>query len=228
MAIPRITPYPMPTRTELVAGPARWRPDPARAVLLIHDMQRWFLDFFPAGRSPTADLVDNTARLARRARRTGIPVVYSAQPGRLPRTERGLLYDFWGPGMPADPSSREIIPELAPAPGDRTVTKRRYSALFRTELAALLSDGGRDQLIVCGVFAHIGCLATAVDALSHDVQPFLIADATADFTRDDHLMALRYAARRCAVTMTTADMLDALPPPPSPVDAAGTPAPPAR
>ena len=226
MAIPRIAPYPMPTRSELTAGPARWRPDPARAALLIHDMQRWFLDFFPPGRSPTADLVANTARLARRARSAGMPVLYSAQPGRLPRARRGLLYDFWGPGMPADPASREIIPELAPAPGDRLVTKHRYSALFGTDLAALLSAGGRDQLIVCGVFAHIGCLATAVDALSHDVQPFLIADATADFTRADHLMALDYAARRCAVTMTTAELLGVLPVP-SRTDAAATPAPPA-
>ncbi len=40
--IPPIMPYPMPDGTELPANIARWTADPARAVLLIHDMQRYF------------------------------------------------------------------------------------------------------------------------------------------------------------------------------------------
>jgi bifunctional isochorismate lyase/aryl carrier protein len=212
MAIPRIRPYPVPARP--ATGPAGWRPNPARAALLIHDMQRWFVDFLPPGRSPTVELLANTARLTGRARRCGMPVLYSAQPGRLPRAERGLLYDFWGPGMPPDPACREIVPELAPEPGDPVVVKRRYSAFFGTDLAARLAALGRDQLVICGVFTHIGCLATAVDALSHDIRAFLVADATADFTRRDHAAALDYAARRCAATTTTDRLLGDLAAPP--------------
>jgi bifunctional isochorismate lyase/aryl carrier protein len=209
----------MPARTPSGADMPRWRLDPSRAALLIHDMQRYFLDFFPAGRSPTTELVANTVRAREAARRAGLPVIYSAQPGRMSRAERGLLHDLWGPGMNDDPGSRSIIDELTPGPDDIVVTKYRYSAFFRSGLAGLLSSLGRDQLIVCGVFAHIGCLFTAGDALAHDIEAFLLADAVADFTLRDHLMALDYAARRCAVTMTTDQMRADLSPLPTHADA---------
>lgn len=210
MSIPPIAPYAMPAAAELVPSALDWRADPARAVLLIHDMQRYFVGFLPEGRSPTTDLIGNIGRLRSAARAAGMPVVYSVQPGGMPRSERGLLHDLWGPGMTREPRDRAVVPALAPAPGDHVLTKYRYSAFFRTGLADLLTALGRDQLVVCGVFAHIGCLLTAGDAFSHDVQPFLAADALADLTREDHLMALHYAARRCAVTMPTDRLLEAL------------------
>ena len=226
--IPRIASYPMPVGSQLAAGAAGWRPDPRRAALLIHDMQRYFVGFFPPGRSPTIELVRNTVQARQAARSAGVPVIYTAQPGRMSRAERGLLHDVWGPGMTDDPGDREIIAELTPGPHDFVVTKSRYSAFFRTGLAALLAELGRDQLIVCGVFAHIGCLCTAGDAFSRDIEAFLLADAVADFSLRDHLTALDHAARLCAVTMTTDQMREALRPPALRVAAAARPAPPAR
>jgi trans-2,3-dihydro-3-hydroxyanthranilic acid synthase len=201
MTIPRIAPYPMPTGTG--AGPAAWLPDPDRAALLIHDMQGYFVGFLPPGRAPTTDLVANIGRAREAAYAGGLPVIYSVQPGRVARADRGLLYDLWGPGMTDAPGDRDIITDLTPGPDDFVVTKHRYSAFFGTPLAGLLASLGRDQLIVCGVFAHIGCLLTAADAFSHDLESFLLADAVADFSLVEHLQALDYAARRCAVTMTT-------------------------
>jgi len=228
MTIPRIPSYPMPTPDQLSPGPADWRPDPDRAALLIHDMQRYFVGFFPPGRSPTAELVANLARVREAARAAGVPVIYSAQPGRVGRAERGLLHDLWGPGMSDEPGTGDIIAELTPGPDDFVVTKHRYSAFFRTGLAALLAALGRDQLIVGGVFAHIGCLFTAGDAFSHDLETFLLADAVADFSLDDHLMALGYAARRCAVTVTTDQVRAALGGRPQPAGAPARRARPAR
>jgi isochorismate hydrolase len=206
MQIPSIAGYPMPTRAQLGEQTLRWRPDPRRAVLLVHDMQRYFVDRFPAGAAPTVDLVANTVRARQLARTHGLPVVYTAQPGRMSRADRGLLHDLWGPGMSDDPAERAIIPALAPGAGEHVVTKYRYSAFHRTDLAEHLTRLDRDQIIVCGVFAHIGCLLTAVDAYSRDIEVFLVADAVADFSLRDHLMALDYAARRCAVTMTTQEL----------------------
>ena len=193
--------YPLPGADELPANTAGWAPDPRRAALLVHDMQRYFLAPFPPPvREP---LVRNCALLRERCAALGVPVFFTAQPGGMTEEQRGLLKDFWGPGMRVDPADRQIVEELAPRPADRVLTKWRYSAFFRSDLLSRMREHRRDQLIVCGVFAHLGCLLTAADAFAHDVQPFLLTDAMADFSAEDHRQALDYAARRCAVTMTT-------------------------
>lgn len=114
--------------------------------------------------------------------------------------QRGPLKDFWGPGMRATPQDREVVDELAPNAADWMLTKWRYSAFFRSNLLDRMRELGRDQLIVRGVYAHVGVLMSVVDAFTNDIQPFLVADAVADFSPDCHRLAVEYAAQRCAVT----------------------------
>jgi bifunctional isochorismate lyase / aryl carrier protein len=207
VGIPVITGYAMPDESELPVPVVGWQPDRHRAVLLVHDMQNYFLDRFPAGTAPLTDLVANAVRLRTYAAVAGIPVLYTAQSGGMSRAERGLLHDFWGAGMGTDPGSRAIVTPLAPGPDDVVLTKRRYSAFHASPLAELLAQWGRDQLVLCGVFAHIGCLVTACDALAQDIQTFFVADAVADFSLPEHRMALEYAAGRCASVLSTRQVL---------------------
>ncbi|MFJ8040380.1 isochorismatase family protein [Kitasatospora sp. NPDC096147] len=207
MGIPTISPYPMPQQGDLPENTVSWTVDPARAVLLIHDMQKYFLKPFPAGESPVTELVANATLLRDRAATLGIPVAYTAQPGGMTPEQRGLLKDFWGPGMSIGPEDKQVVEPIAPAEGDLVLTKWRYSAFHRTQLLEFLRDQGRDQLVVCGVYAHIGVLATTLDAYTHDIQPFLVGDAIADFTLDYHRLALKYAAERCAMAVTTKAVL---------------------
>ncbi|GIM89178.1 isochorismatase family protein [Paractinoplanes toevensis] len=204
--LPRITPYPIPT------GPANkvdWRPDPSRAALLVHDMQNYFLaPFGTADQALMARVIDNIAMLRKQAHNVGVPVFFSAQPGGQSLSERGLLQDFWGDGPPPDEQALAIVDALTPGDGDIRLTKRRYSAFVGTPLADQL--GGRDQLIITGVYAHIGVLATALDAFMRDIQPFVVADAVADFSPAHHRDALRHVAERCGVVATTAEIADAL------------------
>ncbi|MDH6576304.1 isochorismatase family protein [Kitasatospora sp. MAP5-34] len=207
MGIPAIAPYPMPGQGDLPENTARWTVDPARAVLLIHDMQKYFLLPFAADEPPVSDLLRNVTLLRDRAAELGVPVAYTAQPGGMTDEQRGLLKDFWGQGMTASPEHQEIADPVRPAEGDLVLSNWRYSAFFRTELLAFMRAQGRDQLIVCGVYAHIGVLMTTCDAFTYDVQPFLVGDAVADFSREYHCSALRYAAERCAMTVITRTVL---------------------
>ncbi|MFF9026041.1 isochorismatase family protein [Streptomyces eurythermus] len=201
--LPPVEPYPMPTAEELPENTVDWRVDPRRAVLLLHDMQEYFLKPFPRDTALGRDLVDNTARLRTACKALGVPVAYTAQPGSMTPEQRGLLKDFWGPGMRATPEHRKVVSPLEPDDDDWTFTKWRYSAFFKSDLLERMRAGGRDQLIVCGVYAHVGVLMTAVEAYTNDIQTFLVADAVADFSAHYHRLALTYAAERAAKVVTS-------------------------
>ncbi|MFF4652881.1 isochorismatase family protein [Streptomyces sp. NPDC001380] len=212
MGIPAIAAYPMPTEDELPENTARWTVDPRRAVLLVHDMQKYFIRPFPADRSPVTELLRNLTALRERCAALGVPVAYTTQPGGMTEEQRGLLRDFWGSGMTTAPEHREVVDPIRPGVGDLVLTKWRYSAFHRTRLLTSMQARGRDQLIVCGVYAHVGVLMTSMDAFTSDIRPFLVADAVADFSPEHHRFALRYAADRCAMTVTTATVLRQLAP----------------
>ncbi|MEV0650148.1 isochorismatase family protein [Phytomonospora sp. NPDC050363] len=196
MAIPRIAPYPLPGRRSLPSNRVDWRLDPDRAVLLVHDMQRYFLDFYDA---EFTALYEGVARL----RKLGMPAVYTAQTAPQDPVSRGLLTDMWGPGI-ADRA--EIVAQVAPAEGEPVLEKHRYSAFVRSDLAERMAAERRDQLVLCGVYAHIGILHTALDAFARDIQTFVVADATADFSREHHDRALAMVASTCGKVVTVADL----------------------
>lgn len=211
MAIPPISPYLPPTIEEVPEAKVPWRLDHDRAALLIHDMQNYFIDAYDMGAEPISSALANIVRLRETCEAAGIPVIYTMQPGDQHPSRRGILGDFWGPGLTWGRDT-EVVDALTPGPGDIQVTKWRYSAFQRTDLRQLLAHHGRDQLIVSGVYAHMGCMLSAADAFMEDVQPFMVADATADFSRDEHLMALTYTAKRCGVVTTTDALVTALSP----------------
>lgn len=112
--------------------------------------------------------------------------------------------------MSAEPADRGIPDVIAPGERDTVLTKWRASAFHNSGLLELMSAQGRDQLVICGIYAHVGILLTACDAFAHTIQPFVVADAIADFTPEFHRMALEYAATRCAMTVPAAAVHDAL------------------
>ena len=212
MALPKkITPYSY--RDQEHQNRVNWRVDPARAALLVHDMQRYFVRAFELERDgqtlPDAQIniaIANIRRLVDAAHAANIPVYYTAQPPRQNPADRRLLTDFWGDGL-QDDESAQILDELAPTEADTVLTKWRYSAFVRSPLEEQLKELGRDQLIISGVYAHIGCLTTALEAFMRDIQPFMVADALADFTEEEHRMACEYASGRCARVLDTAEVL---------------------
>lgn len=207
MAIPKLTSYALPTAAELPTNKVNWTVEPGRAALLIHDMQRYFLNFWGEDSPLVKQVVENIANLRRYCKSQGIPVFYTAQPNNQSDEDRALLNDMWGPGLNKHPEQQAVISELAPEADDQVLVKWRYSAFHRSPLQEILQESGRDQLIICGVYAHIGCLTTAIDAFMRNIQPFMVADGLADFSREEHLMALNYTAGRCGRVVTTADLL---------------------
>ncbi len=208
--LPSIAPYPLPDEGEWPASRAPWPFEPARAALLVHDMQGYFVDAFVAGSDPIQGAIANIARLLAAARANGIPVFYTAQHGDQLPADRGLQKDLWGPGMRHLPAQQRIIAALQPEAGDLLLVKHRYSAFQRSNLESLLRARGRDQLLITGIYAHIGCLQTAGDAFQRDVRPFFVADAVADFSRHWHDMALSYIADCSGVVCSAKQLIEKL------------------
>ncbi|MFD1798197.1 isochorismatase family protein [Paracoccus aurantiacus] len=210
MTLPQISSYEPPRLTEIPPSRADWQFRPDRAALLVHDMQAYFCRPFPPDAQPLAGLITQIARLLDAARAAGMPVFYTAQTGDQFPADRGLQADLWGPGMRATPEHEAILPQLAPQHGDHCLVKHRYSAFQRSNLSTLMRARGRDQLLITGIYAHIGCLCTAAEAFQRDIQPFAVSDAQADFDLARHRMAMAWIAGCSGVVTDTAHTLTAI------------------
>ncbi|EHN8850104.1 isochorismatase family protein [Enterobacter hormaechei] len=211
MAIPKLTAYALPTAAELPTSKVNWTFEPERAALLIHDMQEYFLNFWGENSDMMQQVVANIAKLRAYCKEHNIPVYYTAQPKDQSDEDRALLNDMWGPGLTRSPEQQCIVAELTPDEADTVLVKWRYSAFHRSPLEQMLKETGRNQLLITGVYAHIGCMTTATDAFMRDIKPFFIADALADFTRDEHLMSLKYVAGRSGRVVMTDELLPSVP-----------------
>ncbi len=207
MAIPKLASYPLPAPDSFPQNKVNWSFDPSRAVLLVHDMQQYFVDFYGEDSPLIAQVKGNIARLRAWCKARDMPVVYTAQPTEQKPEDRGLLNDMWGPGLTTcDPAVQRIVRELAPDGDDAVLTKWRYSAFQRSKLEEMMRHWQRDQLVICGVYAHIGCMTTAQDAFMRDIKPFFVGDALADFSEEEHRWAMRYVATRCGQVVGVAGL----------------------
>ncbi|MCP3424998.1 isochorismatase family protein [Rothia sp. AR01] len=209
MSLPAITPYRLDSG-ERWNNRTSWTLDPDRAMLLIHDMQNHFIDAFDRRPESQIELaIEEIASLRVHCAEAGVPSIYTAQPPSQDPADRQLLTEFWGPGLD-DERAASIIDRLTPTERDTILTKWRYSAFFRSDLEHRMRNHGRDQLIITGVYSHIGCLTTALAAFMLGFQVFFVSDAQADFTEADHRMALEYVAKRCGQTCLSEDVKAAL------------------
>lgn len=199
MAIPKIQSYPLPFKQDYPAAKVKWKIEKNRAALLIHDMQDYFINFYGEDSPLIQEVINNIAQMKAWCVVNHIPVFYTAQPVKQNDEDRALLNDMWGPGLTAYPEQAEIVQKLAPTQHDVVLTKWRYSAFYHSNLQNQLKEMGKDQLIICGVYAHIGVLQTAAEAFMNGIQPFVVGDSVADFSLQDHLFALQYVHRNLGV-----------------------------
>ncbi len=131
-------------------------------------MQDYFVSFWGLNR-PMMDLCDvwPSPLLRQYCKEHHILVYYNRSAERAKRDEdRALLAMIWGPGLHArlrKPAEGRSL--NAGCRGMAVLVKWRYSALHRSPLEQMLKIPDANQLIITGVYAHIGCMTTATDAL---------------------------------------------------------------
>ncbi|CAM03123.1 isochorismatase (2,3 dihydro-2,3 dihydroxybenzoate synthase) [Saccharopolyspora erythraea NRRL 2338] len=121
MALPAIAPYSVPRQEELPANRVDWRPAADRAVLLVHDMERHFVNAFTPGREPLTEVVANIRTLRASAHAAGVPVVYCAQPSGRPGATPVRCAEL----APDRSRRRQVTSTKAPAETGRSRSRAR-------------------------------------------------------------------------------------------------------
>ena len=83
----------------------------------------------------------------------------------------------------------ELVDELhgfLGSDGVHLVAKRRYSAMFETQLEGLLRRFGITEVRICGVCTDICVLHTTADLRDRDIEVTVVANATATFNAPEH------------------------------------------
>jgi nicotinamidase-related amidase len=158
-----------------------------RTALLIADMIFDFAE--PEGKLYVPGIeriVPTIASLIAEAREAGSPIIY-VNDWHDPDDKE---FKQWGVHAVAGTPGAEVIKELAPAPGDRVLHKKRYSAFYETGLDELLSELGIEHLVITGTVTNICVLVTAIEALMRGYRVTVPHDAVHALTEEDHGFAL--------------------------------------
>ncbi len=143
------------------------RLDPDRALLLVVDVQEAFRPHID-GWTP---LVAHCDALIRGCRALDVPVIVTEQ------YPKGLGH---------------TIPELAEAlDGIVPIEKRAFSSLGAPETRDQLEQYGRDQIVVCGIEAHVCVQQSVADILRSDRQVHVALDAIASRTASSREVGVR-------------------------------------
>ena len=192
------------------AEPYAFEFDPARASLVIIDMQRDFLEPGGFGEALGNDVsllrrtIAPTRLLLEKARAAGLTIIHTREGHRpdladLPpakKTRGRLATGIGDPGpmgriLVRGEAGHDIIPELYPLPGEPVVDKPGKGAFFATDFDAMLKNRSIRQLIVCGVTTEVCVNTTVREANDRGYDCVVVADCVGSYFPEFQEMGLR-------------------------------------
>jgi nicotinamidase-related amidase len=168
--------------------------------LIVIDMQRDFLE--PGGFgaalgndvSQLAPSIVATAALLAAARKAGLPVIHTRElhspdladcpPAKRRRGGGALRIGDEGPMgriLVAGQPGGEIVPEVAPLPGEVVIDKPGKGAFHATGLDSILRNLGLTHLLFAGVTTEVCVQTTMREANDRGYEGLLVEEATASY-----------------------------------------------
>lgn len=159
--------------------------------------------------------VDETQRLLETARGVGIPIFFTlfalardgSDIGVYGRKRALLQSEHWAL---ENSTGAELVPELAPRPGEIVYVKKKPSAFFGTPLLGYLVDRQVDTLIVCGGSTSNCVRATVYDSSSYNFRTIVPEACVFDRIPISHAISLFDMDRQYADVMSTDAVCSAL------------------
>ena len=192
--------------------------DPARAALLVYDMQVGIVRQISGGEGVT----ERCARILQAARKAGFRTAFSRHLS-LPKSWMGSfqyrMAMAWqrkddpadvAPWFLRDNPGTQIVPELAPQADEAVFDKLAMSAFEGTPLEFAMRDCGLNAIILTGIATEIGIEPTARHAADLGIIPIIVTDALGcghNEAAERSIEALRFAGD---ALFTTVDELTGL------------------
>jgi len=188
-----------------------------RAALLVVDVQNGTCGTNEAKARPefykatALRVIPNIAALLAAFRTAKLEVIYTVienltKDGR----DRSLDYKLSGMGFPKGSHESQVIPELAPLPGEIILPKTSSSVFNSTNLDYLLRNIGIEDVFVTGHLTDQCIDHTVKDGADRGYYMTCVHDACAAETEARHAAALQCFQGYCR-TLSTDDVLDLVP-----------------
>jgi len=166
-------------------------PDKSEVALILVDVIN-DLDFPEAKQLARfiPQLAESIARLKRRAKAAGVPVIYVNDNFGRWRSDFRALIEHCRKGK-----SRSLIEKLYPEKDDYFVLKPKHSGFFSSTLETLLRYLGVRRLIITGIAGNFCVLFTANDAYMRDYELAIPCDCVISNTAKENTKALQLMQR---------------------------------
>lgn len=163
-----------------------------KPAFIIIDVQK---DFFRNGRlkEHRTDLTKHINELTSFARSHNFPVIWVRQEFKADLSDVPLVMKRTQTPITIEHTKgSRLLEELKQEPTDHEIIKKRYSALFNTNLDELLKNLGVDRLIIGGINTHACVRTTAIDAYQRDYDVIIATDCTDSYDEEHHNISLKY------------------------------------
>src|ERR1700687_6359203 len=161
-----------------------------KPVLMVIDMLRDFLkDWDPVRK---AKLVQSINELVVVMRSSSYPVIWVRQ--EFEPDLRDALPEMRAKGIRITIKGTqgcEILSELAVAPSDLVIIKKRYTAFYGPTPDEILARLESDAIILAGINTHACIRTTAIDGYQRDWPVVLATDCIDSYDREHHEISLR-------------------------------------
>ena len=148
---------------------------------------------------------EKIAALKRRARESGIPIIYANDNfGKWRSDFRDVVDHCLHDGVRGQP----LVEMLEPEEEDYFVLKPKHSAFFATTLETLLDYLGCRRLVLTGFATEMCIVFTAVDAYMRDLELFVPRDCVAGGSPERDERALDYLAEVLKADLTRSGEMD--------------------